>query len=112
MATGSELQKLALSLEGTIQAPHFDRTAFKVARTYVTLAADRLTANFKFTPDEQELKCLVSPDIFSPLQNACGKQGWTAATLTQMTQDDLKLAPETAWRHAQPKPRKKTRPDK
>jgi hypothetical protein len=107
MATGSDLQKLALSLEGTTQAPHFDRTAFKVARTYVTLAADGLTANFKFTPDEQHLKCLVAPDIFTPIPNAWGKQGWTAANLAPMTRADLKLALETAWHHALPKPRKK-----
>jgi hypothetical protein len=107
MATGSDLQKLALSLEGTTQAPHFDRTAFKVARTYVTLAADGLTANFKFTPGEQHLKCLVAPDIFTPIPNAWGKQGWTAANLAPMTRADLKLALETAWHHGLPKPRKK-----
>ena len=52
---------MALELEGTAEAPHFDRAAFKVARIYVTLAADGRTANFGFTPDEQELKCLVAP---------------------------------------------------
>ncbi|MEQ1697033.1 MAG: MmcQ/YjbR family DNA-binding protein [Hyphomicrobiaceae bacterium] len=107
MATGADLQKLALSLDGTSQAPHFDRTAFKVARIFVTLAADGLTANFKFAPGEQHLKCLVAPDIFTPLNNAWGKQGWTAANLAPMTQADLELALQAAWHHALPKPRKK-----
>ena len=40
MATGKDLRRIALSLAGTLAAPHFDRTAFKVARTYVTLSAD------------------------------------------------------------------------
>ena len=38
MATGKDLRRMALSLEGTTEAPHFDRAAFKVARIYVTLA--------------------------------------------------------------------------
>jgi hypothetical protein len=54
MASGKDLRRIALSLEGTSEAPHFDRAAFKVARIYVTLAADGKTANFKFSPDEQE----------------------------------------------------------
>ncbi|MGD9769345.1 MAG: hypothetical protein AB7U62_17055 [Pseudolabrys sp.] len=46
MATAAQLRKIALSLDGTTEAPHFDRAAFKVKRIYVTLAADRKTANF------------------------------------------------------------------
>jgi hypothetical protein len=49
MSTAADLRRIALSLACTIEAPHFDRAAFKVARIYVTLAADRRTANFKFT---------------------------------------------------------------
>jgi hypothetical protein len=54
MATGSDLRRIALSLEGTAEAPHFDRAAFKVVRIYATLAADGRTANLRFTPDGQE----------------------------------------------------------
>ena len=72
MATGKDLRRLALSLEGTSEAPHFDRAAFKVVRIYVTLAADGRTANFKFTPDEQEFKCMLAPESFSPVPNAWG----------------------------------------
>ena len=63
---------------------HFDRTAFKVARIYATLAPDRRTANFKFAPDEQALKCTVAPDAFMPIQNAWGRQGWTTAMLSKL----------------------------
>jgi len=65
MATAKDLRRMALALEGTTEAPHFDRAAFKVARIYVTLAADGRTANFKFTPDEQEFKCMPAPDAFA-----------------------------------------------
>ncbi|EUB95769.1 hypothetical protein PMI07_002257 [Rhizobium sp. CF080] len=102
MADADMLRGLALSLEGTSEAPHFDRAAFKVKRIYVTLAADGLTANFKFTPDEQQIKCEMLPDAFSPVQNAWGRQGWTTAVLSKLEEADLGDALETAWRHALP----------
>jgi hypothetical protein len=108
MSTGRDLRRIALALEGTIEAPHFDRAAFKVARIYLTLAADGRTANFKFTPDEQEFKCMMAPEAFSPIPNAWGRQGWTAAKLSALTIADLKAALEMAWQHAQPKKRSKT----
>ena len=107
MATGKDLRRLALALEGTTEAPHFDRAAFKVARTYVTLAADAKTANFKFTPDEQEFKCLLAPEAFAAVPNAWGRQGWTAATLAKLSVAELKDALETAWRHAVAKKKKR-----
>jgi hypothetical protein len=64
MATARDLRRIALSLEGTTEAPHFDRTAFKVRTIYATLAADGRTANLMFTPDEQALKCTVAPEAF------------------------------------------------
>ncbi len=107
MATGADLRRMALSLEGTTEAPHFDRAAFKVARIYVTLAGDGRTANFKFTPDEQEFKCMMAPDAFAPIQNAWGKQGWTTAELSKLCSAELKQALELAWVHAVPTKRKR-----
>ena len=100
MATAKDLRRMALALDGTSEAPHFDRAAFKVARIYVTLAADGKTANFKFTPDEQEFKCMMLPDVFAPVPNAWGRQGWTTATLSALSKADLQSALETAWQHA------------
>ena len=103
MATANDLRRIAFGLEGTTEAPHFDRAAFKVARIYVTLAADGKTANFKFTPDEQEFKCMLAPEAFAPVPNAWGRQGWTTATLSKLKVAELKAALETAWQHAVPK---------
>jgi hypothetical protein len=109
MATATDLRRIALSLGGTTEAPHFDRVAFKVARIYATLAADRLTANLKFSPDEQEFKCMLAPDAFAPVPNAWGKQGWTTVTLSALKVAELKDALETAWRHAAPSTKAKPR---
>jgi YjbR protein len=103
MATANDLRRMALALEGTTEAPHFDRTAFKVARIYVTLSADGKTANFKLTPDEQDFKCMMLPEAFSRIPNAWGQQGWTAARLTGLSRADLEAALDMAWRHALPR---------
>jgi hypothetical protein len=103
MATDKDLRRLALSLEGTTEAPHFDRAAFKVARIYVTLAGDGKTANFKFTADEQEFKCMLAPEAFAPVPGGWGRMGWTTATLSKLKVAELKVALETAYLHALPK---------
>lgn len=110
MSNAADFRRIARALEGTREAPHFDRTAFKVQRIYATLAADGRTANLKFMPDEQEMKCLVAPDAFAPVPNPWGQQGWTAVILSKLTADELRHALEIAWRHALPRktpPRKK-----
>ena len=109
MATGKDLRRMALELEGTAETPHFDRAAFKVARIYVTLAADGKTANLKFTPDEQEFKCMIAPEAFAAIPNAWGRQGWTTATLSKLKAAELKAALEMAYQHALPVKKKKRR---
>jgi hypothetical protein len=109
LATGADLRRLALSLDGTVEAPHFDRAAFRVARSYVTLAADGRTANFKFAPADQEFKCMLAPEAFRPVPGGWGKQGWTTATLSALSVPELKDALEIAWRQALPR-RKTSRP--
>ena len=109
MATAADLHRIALALAGTTEAPHFDRIAFRAARIYATLASDRRTANLKLAPEEQEFKCMLAPDAFSPVPNAWGKQGWTTVTLAEIKVAELKDVLETAWRHAVPSARSKAK---
>lgn len=105
MASAKDLRRIALSLEGTTEAPHFDRAAFRVARIYVTLAADGRTANLKLSPEEQEFKCLLAPEAFAPVPGGWGRQGWTTAILSALNTAELGDVLETAWRHAVPRTR-------
>lgn len=100
MASCSDFRSIAMAQPGTEEKPHFDRLAYRVYRTYATLASDGLTANLKFSPDEQLLKCEVAPDLFSPLENAWGRQGWTLLRLGPATQADLEAALTIAHAHA------------
>lgn len=100
MASAGDLRRIALSLAGTTEAPHFDRTAFKVRRIYATLAADGRTANLMLTPDEQAFKCMMAPKAFVPVPNAWGQRGATTVMLHAVDSTELRDALQTAWRHA------------
>ncbi len=106
MADANDFRRIALSFDGATEHPHFDRQAFKARVTFATLAPDGLTANIKFAPDEQALKCAVAPDAFSALANAWGRRGWTSATLAALTEAELHAALAIAWRHGAAKPRR------
>src|SRR5271166_1492294 len=104
MADAADFRRIALSFDGASEHPHFDRRAFKARVTFATLAPDELTANLKFAPDEQALKCAVAPDAFAALGNAWGRRGWTRAVLAALTEKELEAALEMAWRHAAARP--------
>ncbi len=99
MAAADDLRQLALALEGTTEAPHFDRCAFKARRIFATLAADGVSANIRFPPEEQELRCEMQPEAYRKIPNKWGDSGWTTATLSALTLDDLRIALTSAWRH-------------
>ncbi len=109
MVGKSDVLRVAHSLDGTTSAPHFDRLAFKVVRTYATLAPDGLSINLKFTPDEQEFKCLLAPEAFSAIPNGWGRQGWTVGLLEKLDESELRAALRMAWEHGREKKRRSTR---
>lgn len=100
MADAKSFAAAAMALPGTVSAPHFDRTAFKVKRTFATLAADGLSANLAFTPDEQALKCAVAPQMFGRIDNKWGLQGWTTMWLSEASEEDVAAALAMAHAHA------------
>jgi hypothetical protein len=109
MADSTDFRRIALSFEGVTEYQHFARRAFKARVTFATLAPDELTANFKFSPDEQALKCAVAPNAFACVDNAWGQQGWTLATLAALSEPELRAALEMAWRRGAAKAKSKAR---
>jgi hypothetical protein len=106
MANAADFVRLALALPDVVEYPHFDRRAFKARITFSTLAPDGASANLKFSPDEQEFKCLLAPEAFAPIANAWGRKGWALATLAALSEDELRAAREMAFAHARTKKRK------
>lgn len=85
------------------EAPHFDRAAFRYARIFVTLAADGKSANFKYTPDQQEFKCMLDPAAFAPVSGGWGRMGYTTAILEKFDEQSLRDALMLAYGNALPK---------
>lgn len=107
MATGEDLRRIALSLPGTLEAPHMDRTAFKVARIYATLLPDGSSANLLLSLEEQEFRASRSPAAYAPVAGGWGRMGYTTLTLDALTEDELREVLTIAWHMAQPRPRKR-----
>jgi hypothetical protein len=103
MAAAADVRRLALALDGTTAHPHFDRTAFKVRRNYATLAGDGRSLNLRLTPEEQEFKTLLAPEIFAAVPNKWGAAGWTTVDLARIPLPDLEAALRLAWTHASAK---------
>ena len=100
MVDAADFRRIALGFPDASEHPHFDRRAFKARVTFATLAADERTANIKFTPDQQALKCAVAPDAFAALDNGWGRQGWTSAILARLSEAELRAALEMAFLNA------------
>ena len=107
--TPANFRAIALAFEGVTEAPHFDRTAFRAARIFATLAAEEKSANLNFAPAEQEFKCLLAPEAFSPVPGGWGRLGWTTCVLAKVSQAELKAGLELAYEAARKKPGKKRR---
>lgn len=91
------LRDLALSLAGTVEVPHFDRTASKVRTIFATVPPRGNTANLRLTPDEQAHWCGLFPAAVASVPNKWGQQGWTAVTLAGIAPDDLAAVLRRAW---------------
>ncbi|MEO8416618.1 MAG: MmcQ/YjbR family DNA-binding protein [Ginsengibacter sp.] len=63
--TANEFKALALSFPGTIEKPHFDRTAFKVInkRIFATLHEESKSANIVLPLKDQDVFCAINKEF-------------------------------------------------
>ncbi|MCB1385467.1 MAG: MmcQ/YjbR family DNA-binding protein [Nitratireductor sp.] len=99
MVTSEAFRQWALAFEGAVEAPHFDRTAFRAKRIFATMPADGMSANLVLTPDQQEMQCGLYPEVFSPVANKWGERGWTTASFAAAQGPELRAALEIAWQN-------------
>ena len=108
--TPEEFKKLALSFPGAVDAPHFDRTAFKVSgkRIFATLHEATETANLKLTEVDQSVFCSFNKKSVYPVPNKWGLQGWTTFELKNIPSELMLDALDTAHKDVfKSKPKKK-----
>lgn len=91
MITGKKFSELALSFQGTIFKPHFERIGFSVTgkRMFATYLATRNTANIFLTPKEQIVFCKMDPVNIYPVPNKWGEKGATTFELDNVSKEFL-----------------------
>ena len=104
MSIITNLRNLALSLPETSEAPHFEKTSFRVAKKiFVTVYEKKQEACVKLSEKDQDIFSLGNQTIVFPVPNKWGKQGWTIIDLTRVHSDLLRDAIVTAYCEVAPK---------
>ncbi|MDQ6904739.1 MAG: MmcQ/YjbR family DNA-binding protein [Bacteroidota bacterium] len=97
--TAKEFKCLALSFDGTIEKPHFERTAFKVInkRIFATLLEEKASANIVLPVKDQGVFCAIDKAIY-PIPNKWGTHGWTTFELKNLAPEIVLDALDTAYK--------------
>ncbi|MCC8425608.1 MmcQ/YjbR family DNA-binding protein [Mucilaginibacter sp. UR6-11] len=105
-------RKIALSLPGTDEYPHFDKQAFRANnRIFATLWEPEQLMMVKLSPIDQSVFSAFNPDVIYPVPNKWGLQGCTFFELKAVREDMLTDALTIAWQAATAKKStKKTNP--
>lgn len=94
-----DFRRIALSLEGVVEASHMGQPDFRVGgRIFATLAAQSQGyGNLLLTPEQQSMFVEELPEIFVPIAGGWGKNGATHIRLAAASEDVLTGALRTAW---------------
>jgi hypothetical protein len=91
-------RELALSFPGTTEAPHFEKTSFRVAnKIFATLDVANQRVCIKLSEIDQSVFCSIDKSIIYPVDNKWGKQGWTLIELARIKKNLLKDALSKAF---------------
>ena len=98
------VRKLALSYPETEEHDHWGRPSFRVKKKiFATLWPKERRAVLKLSVVDQSVFTEYNPEIFYPIPNAWGRQGWTFVELKKVRKDRFKDALNLAWRAVAPK---------
>jgi hypothetical protein len=98
MITGEDVRKFALSFEETTEAPHFERTSFRVKnKIFLTMGKEETEICLMLRPVDQSVFCDADPDNIYPVPNAWGKKGATYMELKKVKKSLYKDAITCAY---------------
>uniref|UniRef100_Q020Z2 MmcQ/YjbR family DNA-binding protein n=1 Tax=Solibacter usitatus (strain Ellin6076) TaxID=234267 RepID=Q020Z2_SOLUE len=97
--TGTDYQRLALSLPGATVGSHMGNADFRVGgRIFATLSLESQGYGvLLLSPEQQAGMVEDAPEIFSPVPGGWGKNGSTQVLLAKVTGDILESALRAAW---------------
>lgn len=113
MITLKILKEMVHALGDVSEAPHFERTAFRlptgkmrkgqpVTKIFASYDAKAHRACLKLSTEDQDLFSLHDPIVIYPVPNKWGKQGWTNVELSKVRKGVLKDALKAAMRECVP----------
>jgi len=103
--TPNEFRELALSFPEVIESAHMHHPDFRVGgKIFATLGyPDEHSAMVKLTPDDQSEFVRTSPNVFTTVKGAWGRQGATNINLPAATFKIVRKALTAAWHNTAPK---------
>ncbi|MDO8992203.1 MmcQ/YjbR family DNA-binding protein [Daejeonella sp.] len=88
MIKESIFRELALSFPEATEAPHFEKTSFRVKnKIFATLDLKNNLACIRLSPIDQDVFTTFDKQIIYPPANKWGKQGWTLVELNKVRED-------------------------
>lgn len=91
-------RKLALSFPEAAEAPHFEKTSFRVRKKiFATYDDKNHRACIKLSEIDQDVFSSAGRSVIYPLANKWGKQGWTLIELQKVHPDLFTDALITAY---------------
>ena len=104
MITKETFREIALSMPGSVEAPHFEKTSFRAGKKiFATLDDEKQIACLKLSPVDQNVFSVVNTPAVQPVPNKWGQQGWTNFDLRKMKKTTMIDALTTAFYNIQRK---------
>ena len=98
-----DVRALARLLPETVEGAHSGNPDFRVGgRIFATLWVDEARVVLRLSPAMQEALSEAEPDLFTPIEGAWGRRGWTNLDLDACAEETLHDALLRAWRTTAP----------
>ena len=102
--TVKEAIALAMNFPEVVQAPHFERTSFRVKKKiFATLDVKKKRVVVKLSAIDQSVFIAYDSSVIFPVPGAWGKQGWTIIELEKVRKTMFQDALQTAYCTVAPK---------
>lgn len=104
MVSIKTLRTLALQFDEATEAPHFEKTSFRVQqKIFATLDEAGKKLVVKLPELDQSVFCAFDTSIVYPVPNKWGKQGWTIVELAKVKKEFVRDMLTTAYCAVAPK---------
>jgi hypothetical protein len=96
--TAKDFRRLALGLDGVIEAEHMDHPDFRVGgKIFATLQPGLEKGMVSLSPEEQARFMEDAPRVFEPVAGAWGRGGATSVNLSVADEETVGEALTVAW---------------